>query len=517
MVASGDRARVLVKEKIAAAGVALLQEHFDVDVIIDMSDEEFTDRINDYDAVIIRSASKLTAEVLEPATRFKIIGRAGSGVDNVDVKVATKKGIVVANAPDSNSLAVAELTLGLLLAMVRHIAQADSSVKAGKWEKSKFKGEEVTDKVLGLVGFGRIGVLVAQRAKGLRMNVVAYDPYVSAERFREMGVEKAETPEDVYQKADYITVHLPKTPETMGFIGDDAFANMKDGVRIINCARGGIVDEAALLEALQSGKVASAALDVFGKEPVPEDSPFRSQENVVLTPHLGASTSEAQDKAGVTIAEQVKAGLLGGFVSNAVNIPSVSSEAMEAMGPFLPLAETLGNLLVSIADGRLEHITVHYEGQLAEQDTRLLTVAVMKGMLEGRVEESVNYVNAGGIAEERGLKVLEESDRRARDYTNLITVLTEDKQGELDGGRHHHRTQAQAAAGAHLPARHRSGACQPHGLLPVRRHPRHDRPGGNGAGRAGHQHRLHERRPQEGGGPCRHGRGPGPAHLATAA
>ncbi len=428
------RARVLVKEKIAAAGVELLKEHFEVDVVTDMSDETFKERINEYDAVIIRSASKLTADVLEPANRLKVIGRAGSGVDNVDVKVATKKGIVVANAPDSNSLAVAELTLGLLFSMVRHIAQADASTKAGKWEKSKFKGEELTDKVLGLIGFGRIGALVAQRAKGLRLDVIAYDPYVSAERFREMGVEQAETPDEVYAKADYITIHLPKTAETAGFVDAEAIAKMKDGVRLVNCARGGIVDEAALLEGLRSGKVASAALDVFSKEPLPEDSPFRALDNVVLTPHLGASTGEAQDKAGVTIAEQVAAGLLGQFVSNAVNIPSVSGETMEAVGPFLPLAEMLGNLIVSIADGRLEKLTVRYEGGLADADTRLLTVAVLKGMLQGRVEESVNFVNASSIAEERGLQIAEERDRRARDYTNLITVVSEDKRGELTVG-----------------------------------------------------------------------------------
>jgi D-3-phosphoglycerate dehydrogenase / 2-oxoglutarate reductase len=350
------------------------------------------------------------------------------------VKTATRKGIVVANAPDSNSLAVAELAIGLLLAQVRLIARADATMKAGKWEKSKLKGVEVTGKTLGLVGFGRIGMLVAQRAKGLRMDVVAYDPYVSTERFRELGVEQAASADEVYAKSDFISVHLPKTPETMGFIDDEAFDKMKAGVRIINAARGGIVDEEALLRALESGKCASAGLDVFSKEPLPEDSPFRAQENVVLTPHLGASTTEAQDKAGTIIAEQVKAGLLGEFVSNAVNIPSVSSEAMEAVGPFLPLAEMLGRLLVSIADGPLERFDIHFEGGLADMDTRLLTVAVLKGILEGRTEESVNFVNAPSIAEDRGLVVAETKERRSRDYTNLITVTAQDNQGELSVG-----------------------------------------------------------------------------------
>lgn len=423
--------RVLVKEKISRAGIELLQQHFDVDVRTDMTDAELKERINDYDALVIRSATKVTADILEGSNRLKIIGRAGTGVDNIDVKAATKKGIVVANAPESNAVAAAEHAIALLMSQCRQIPQAYCSLKAGKWERSKFGGVELTGKTLGVIGLGRIGMIVAQRGKGLRMDVIAYDPYVSAERFRENGLEQAETLDDVYAKADFITVHMPKTPETLGMVGDEAFAKMKDGVRVVNAARGGIIDEEALVRALQSGKVASAAIDVFTQEPVPPDFPLLAFDNVVATPHLGASTEEAQDKAGTIIAEQVTAGLLGSFVSNAVNIPSVSSEAMEAVGPFLPLAETLGTLLMAIADGPLEDLTIRYEGQIADQDTRLLTVAALKAMLEGRVEEIVNYVNAPSIAEDRGLKVQEVRDRQMRDFTNLITVSCKDRRGEL--------------------------------------------------------------------------------------
>ncbi|OFW62430.1 MAG: phosphoglycerate dehydrogenase, partial [Actinobacteria bacterium RBG_13_63_9] len=379
---SEERMKVLVKEKIAQAGVDVLKEHFDVDVRTNMTDEELAQKINDYDAIVIRSASKLTTDVLANAKRVKMIGRAGVGVDNIDVKAATQKGIVVANAPGSNSLSVAEHVIGLLLAQVRDIPNASASMHAGKWEKSKFKGEEITGKVLGIMGLGKIGVLVAERAKGLRMEVIAYDPYVSEERFRELGIERAETPDDLYAASDFISLHLPKTPETTGLISDAAFAKMKQGVRIINSSRGDVMDEAALARGLESGKVASAGLDVFSAEPVPVDFPLAKFDNVVMTPHLGASTNEGQDRAGIIVAEQIVAGLTGGVVTYAVNIPSVSKEAMETIGPFLPLVEILGQLLCAVADGPLSKVTVHYEGELAEHDTRLLTLAVTKGLVE---------------------------------------------------------------------------------------------------------------------------------------
>jgi D-3-phosphoglycerate dehydrogenase len=430
---STAKQRVLVKEKIAESGIDLLRKEFDVDVRIDMDQGQLKKEIKKYNAIIIRSSTTMTAEIINAAQNLKVIGRAGIGVDNVDIQAATKKGVIVANAPQSNIVAAAEHTIGLLLAQSRNIPQAHGSMKHGKWERSKFGGVEMAQKTLGVIGFGRIGVLVAQRALGLKMKVVAYDPYVSQQRYEELGVEGVDNIKDLYKQADFITVHLPKSPETKGFIGKDAFKMMKKGVRIVNCARGGIVDEDALAAALKSGKVAGAALDVFSVEP-PSDSPLMQYDNVIMTPHLGASTIEAQDRAGTIIAEQVAAALNDQFVSNAVNIPSVSQEQMNVVRPFLPLCEKLGRLIVEIADGTLDNFEITYQGSIADSDTTLLTVAFFKGLLEGRVEDAVNYVNAEGIAEERGVKVTESKRRQPTDYTSLITVKSEDRRGELTVG-----------------------------------------------------------------------------------
>jgi D-3-phosphoglycerate dehydrogenase len=414
--------RVLVKEKIADAGVDLLREHFDVDVRTDMEEAELSGAIGDYDAIVIRSATKLTADVIEQAGRLKVIGRAGIGVDNVDVPAATKRGIIVANAPESNIIAAAEHTIAMLLAQVRNIPQADASLKSGKWERSRFGGVEVYEKALGILGFGRIGQLVAERAKGFGMVLLAYDPYVAAERYRELGVERADSPEDLYERADMVTIHLPKTPDTVDYVNAAAFARMKDGVRIVNCARGELIDLAALEDAIRSGKVAGASLDVFPGEPVTEH-PLFAYDNVVVTPHLGASTAEAQDRAGVITAEQVVAALNGDLVSNAVNIPKVHSEDLAVLEPYLPLCAQLGRLSMSLADHpSVDRIEVSYRGHLADFDTRLLTLAVLNGAFEGRVEEHVNFVNAPAIAEERGIHVAESSESQARDYANLVSV-----------------------------------------------------------------------------------------------
>ncbi|MHB1362006.1 MAG: phosphoglycerate dehydrogenase [Thermoleophilia bacterium] len=430
---SASKPRVLVKEKIAESGIDLLRKEFSVDVKLDMDQERLLKEIHNYNAIVIRSSTKMTKEIIEAADQLKVIGRAGIGVDNVDIKAATKKGIIVANAPQSNIVAAAEHTIGLLLAQSRNIPQAHGSLKAGKWERSSFGGVELADKVLGVIGFGRIGVLVAQRARGLKMKVVAFDPYVSAARFQELGVDGVDKIEDLYKVADFITVHLPRSPETMGFVDEAAFRKMKKGVRVINCARGGIIKEEALVKALKSGKVAGAAIDVFEKEP-PVGNPLLDFDSVVVTPHLGASTIEAQDRAGTIIAEQVAAALNSQFVSNAVNIAPVSPEEMNVVRPFLPLCEKLGRLITEIADGPLESFDITYQGALADYNTKLLTVAFFKGALEGRVEDTVNYVNAEGIAEERGIKVTESKRRQAVDFTNLITVVSADKRGELTVG-----------------------------------------------------------------------------------
>jgi D-3-phosphoglycerate dehydrogenase len=408
-------ARVLVRESIAPAGVDLLREHFDVDVD---GDTDLAEIIGRYDAIVVRSATKLTADLIERADRLKVIGRAGVGVDNVDVEAATRRGIVVANAPESTVVSAAEHTIGLLVALARNIPQAHAALKQGRWERKAYGGLELAGKTLGVLGFGRIGQQVARRASGLGMHVVGHDPYVAPERFRELGVERVETRTEVYTAADFVTLHLPLTPETRRSIDEDAFAEMRDGVRLINAARGELVDEDALLDALRSGKVAGAALDVFSDEPYA--GPLLELDNVVVTPHLAASTDEAQDRAGVIVAEQVAAALEGGLVTNAVNIPVIGPEELEALGPYVPLAAKLGRLAMELAEGRADEIVVTTYGGLADYDTRLLTVAALNGAFQGRADRPVNYVNAPFIARERGIEVREERSRSARDYTNLL-------------------------------------------------------------------------------------------------
>jgi D-3-phosphoglycerate dehydrogenase / 2-oxoglutarate reductase len=425
-----SRPRVLVREPIAEGGIRLLQERFDVDVDYE---GDLAERIGDYEGIVIRSATKLTADLIERGGRLKVIGRAGVGVDNVDVDAATRQGIVVANAPESTVVSAAEHTIGLLVAMARNVPQAHAALKQGRWERSKWGGIELADKTLGVLGFGRIGQQVARRAVGLGMHVVAHDPFVSRERFRELGVERVETPEDVYARAEFLTLHLPLTEETRGSIGRDAFGRMRDGVRLVNAARGELVDEEALLEALHSGKVASAALDVFGAEPY--SGPLLELDNVVVTPHLAASTEEAQDRAGVIVAEQVAAALEGGLVTNAVNIPSIGPEDLEVLGPFVPLAAQLGRLAMELAQGRAERIELAYYGQLSGYDTRLLTAAALNGAFQGRVDRPVNYVNAPLVAEERGIAVSEERAGAARDFTNLVRVgIREDGEESVVAG-----------------------------------------------------------------------------------
>ena len=416
--------KVLVKEKIADSGIELLRENFDVDLGLEMSDEELADAIGGYDAILIRSATKLTADLIARADRLKVIGRAGTGVDNVDIGAATKRGIIVANAPESNSVAAAEHTMALALALFRNVPRANASLAAGRWERSSFKGSELYGKTLGVVGFGRIGQLVARRAQAFDMRVVAFDKFVSAERFRDLGVEGAESIEDLLGRADLITLHLPKTPETVNWVDADAIVRMKDGVRIVNCARGELIDLDALLPGLESGKVAGAALDVFPEEPF-TDHPVLEREDVVVTPHLGASTAEAQDRAGIVTAEQVTAALNGGVVTNAVNIVSVRPEVMEALAPFVPLCEKLGRLAQGLGDGSVDRVVAEFRGRIAEYDTRLLGIAVLVGILSGHTEEPVNLVNAPQMAEERGIELVETRDTQSEDFTELVSVRIE--------------------------------------------------------------------------------------------
>ena len=413
--------KVLVKEKIADSGVALLQEQFDVELGLDWDGDELEKRIGEFDGILIRSATKLTPDLIERGERLKVIGRAGTGVDNVDIEAATKRGIIVANAPEANSIAAAEHTLALMLALCRNVPQAHASLAAGKWDRSSFKGTELYGKTLGVLGFGRIGQLVAARAQAFDMHVVAYDKFVTAERFRELGVEGVDEPAELYARSDFITLHLPKTPETVNFINAETIEQMRDGARIVNCARGELIDLDALVAGLESGKLAGAALDVFPQEPF-SGHPVLERDDVVVTPHLGASTAEAQDRAGVVTAEQVTAALTGGVVTTAVNIAAVRPEVMEQLAPFVPLAEKLGRLAQALCKAAPDRVEVEFRGRLADQDTRILGIATLVGILSGHTEEPVNLVNGPHMAEERGIELTETRDATSEDFTELVVV-----------------------------------------------------------------------------------------------
>jgi D-3-phosphoglycerate dehydrogenase / 2-oxoglutarate reductase len=423
--------KVLVKEKIADSGIALLQDEFDVELGLDWDDGELERRIGEFDAILIRSATQLTADLIGRADQLKVIGRAGTGVDNVDIEAATKRGIIVANAPESNSIAAAEHTLALALALCRNVPQAQASLVAGEWARSRFGGNELYGKTLGVIGFGRIGQLVAKRAQSFDMEVVAFDKFVTPERFRELGVEGAASLDDLYARADVITLHVPKTPETTGMIDDEAIAKMREGARLVNCARGPLVDLDAVQRGLESGRLAGVALDVFPEEPF-TSHPLFERDDVVITPHLGASTAEAQDRAGVDTAKQVVAALTGGVVTNAVNIAAVRPEEMEALAPFVPLCERLGKLAQGLGDGAIDRVQVEFRGRIAEHDTRLLGIAVLVGILSGHTEEPVNLVNAPSMAEERGIELTELKELSSEDFTELITVRIGEGEGAVE-------------------------------------------------------------------------------------
>ncbi|MDT4936979.1 MAG: D-3-phosphoglycerate dehydrogenase / 2-oxoglutarate reductase [Pseudonocardiales bacterium] len=415
--------RVLVAEDIGASGIALLRDAgLDVEIGTAWDRAELEARIAGFDAIVIRSATQVDADLLAKADRLRVVARAGVGVDNVDVEAATRRGVVVANAPQSNVITAAEHTMALLLALARNVPQAHASLTAGKWERSRFSGVELNEKTLGVLGFGRIGQLVAHRAKGFGMRVIAYDPFLAEERFRELGVDRAAGPDEIYAVADFITVHLPKNKDTEGFLDAAAFAKMKDGVRVLNVARGPLVVDADLQAALDSGKVAGAALDVFRTEPV-TDHPLFGYPNVVVTPHLGASTAEATDRAGYQAAEQIVAALTGGSVTSAVNLPAISAEDREALGPFVTLCAELGRIAGALTTGSsIDALDVECLGRIAERDSRLLTIHVVKGLLAGHTEEPVNDVNALTLAAERGISVAETSTPHAHDFTDLVRV-----------------------------------------------------------------------------------------------
>jgi D-3-phosphoglycerate dehydrogenase len=413
--------KVLVADKIADSGIDKLREAYQVDVKTGLSEAELIDVIGDYDGLIVRSATRATRPVIEAANNLKIIGRAGVGIDNVDVTAATERGIIVCNAPTSNVVSAAEHTWALLMAQARMIPQANASLKSGKWERSKFTGAEFYEKTLAIIGLGRIGTLIAERARAFQMRIIGYDPYISEDRAAAIGVELFGSIDELLPQADFITVHLPKTKETIGMFGAEQFAKMKDGVRLVNTARGGIYQTDALVDALKSGKVASAAIDVFEVEPTTE-SPLFALDNVIVTPHLGASTEEAQDRAGEQIAELVAAGLRGEMVSTAVNIAPVSPDVMDKVGPYLQLAEQQGAMVAQLAPGGVDAIEVVMVGGLADTDTRILRTAVLKGMLTIATDEPVNYVNADYFARQRGIDVTESKRTATHDYVSMIIV-----------------------------------------------------------------------------------------------
>jgi len=391
----------------------------DVDVRTGMTDDELLDAVVGAAALVIRSATHVDEAVLEAGRDLVVVGRAGIGLDNVDVEAATRRGVMVVNAPQSNVLSAAEHTVALLLAQARNVPQADADLKAGAWNRSRWEGVELHGKTLGIVGLGRVGVLVAQRALAFGMQLVAFDPYVSTDRARQLGVSLVGSLEDLVRQADFLTIHLPKTPDTMGLVSAELLAHAKPTLRIVNTARGGIIDEAALADAVREGRIAGAALDVFAAEPTTE-SPLFALPSVVVTPHLGASTVEAQDKAGQTIAEQVVLALRGEFVPYAVNL--AAKEASSTVAPFLPLAERLGRLFMILAGGVVETLDVAYEGEIADYDCRVLTLGVLKGALSATVDEPVSFVNAPQLAEARGLAVRESLSSAALDYVNLVTL-----------------------------------------------------------------------------------------------
>ncbi|MEX0991462.1 MAG: phosphoglycerate dehydrogenase [Actinomycetota bacterium] len=421
--------RVLVTEALSERGLEVLREDFEVDVREDLATGDLTSAVGPYDALVVRSQTKVSAGVIDAAENLKVVARAGIGIDNVDVDAATRKGVVVLNAPQSNIVSAAEHTIALLLSQARHIPAANAVMKSGSWERERFQGVELQGKTLGLVGMGRVGTMVAQRCAAFGMRLIAFDPYVSRDKAREMGVELMPTLEALLVQADFVSIHLPKTPETEDFIGERELTLMKEGARLVNTSRGGIVDEDALTKALKDGHLAGAALDVFATEPALK-SPLFEFDEVVVTPHLGASTVEAQDKAGVTIAQMVRLALRGEFVPYAVNL-AAGAEIPEVVRPFMPLAEKLGGLLTGLAEGALQTIECQYLGRLAEVDTRVLTLAAVKGTLAGVVHEPLSYVNAPVIAQERGIAVHETKTSVSRDYVNLISLRATTEDGDV--------------------------------------------------------------------------------------
>ena len=423
--------KVLVSDNLSQVGVDILRKAgLEVDVKTGLAPEELQAIIGEYQGLVIRSATKVTAAILEAAHNLKVVGRAGIGLDNVDVPVASQKGVVVMNAPDGNATTAAEHAIAMMMSLARNIPQACRTMKEGRWDKKKFMGREITGKTLGIIGIGRIGAIAASRAQGLKMKTIAYDPFLPKEMAEKIGVELVDL-ETLAKRSDVVTVHVPLTKETQNLVSTSFFANMKPEALFIDCARGGVCDEAALYEALVSKKIAGAALDVFSKEPTTlENCPLLGLDNFICTPHLGASTSEAQEKVAIIIAEQIAEYLLKGVVTNAVNVPSVSDDVLAQVGPYLTLGEMLGCLHMQIAKGGVSEINLEFCGGLAELNTNPITVAFLKGLFTPIIKDAVNYVNAPIIARERGIRVIESKSDKSDDFVSTLAIRVTTSEGE---------------------------------------------------------------------------------------
>ncbi len=422
--------RVLVADDLSPEGIQIFrQAGLEVDVRIGMKPQELESVIGEYDALAVRSATKVTARVLDAAGRLKVVGRAGVGVDNVDLEAATRRGVVVMNTPGGSSVTVAELTVAMMMALSRHIVQATASIKGGRWEKKKFQGRELAGKTLGVVGIGNIGSVVVERCLGLKMRVIAYDPFISAEAAAKMGVALVPL-DEIWRQADIVSLHVPLTEQTRNIVDAQALAKMKKGALVVNCARGGLVDERALAQALASGHLGGAALDVFEKEPPPPDHPLLGLDGLICTPHLGASTEEAQAAVAVAVAEQMALYLTQGVVKNAVNVPSLPKEALQRFGPYLTLAGRLGSIVGQIAAPGMTEVRVEFAGELAEAPQRPVTAQVLSGILRHFLDVPVNEVSAPVVARERGIRVREERTAEAHDYVAVLTVTARSQGGE---------------------------------------------------------------------------------------
>lgn len=417
-----NKAKVLIAERIDNAGVELLKKKLDVDLCIGISREDLLEKINDYEGLIIRSDNRVDKELMEKATKLKIVGRAGNGVDNIDIEEATQRGIIVANTPDSNSISACEMAIAHMLAGARKLTFSDSYLKSGKWERDIFMGNELYNKTLGIIGLGRIGALVATRMQAFGMKIIAYDPYISSERFKRYNADKKETLEELLKESDIVTIHTPRTKETIGIIGKREVEMMKDGVRLVNAARGKLMDEDALYEGLKSGKIKSVGLDVHSKEPRYSAKLYEFN-NVTVTPHTGATTVEAQENVGLTIAQQVINGIKGDIVPNAVNLPGINVDELSGVKPYIETMEKLGKMYYQLNKERVKYVDITYWGGMSKFDTSILEIAFLKGLLQPVSNERVNYINARVVAEQSGIALRQQvMDEEYKNYSNLVTI-----------------------------------------------------------------------------------------------